>query len=100
MSNKKVLAITLLLAVVVGLIYAQVRPQQGRFGLTGTNMTLEFRGNNITLRDGNNILASGTFRVEGNILIYNFSGGAGAGDMTIVNATRLEDSRGTWHWLG
>jgi len=98
MVNKKVLAIAILLMVVISSValYADVRPANGVYGLTNSNLTIELRGSNITFRDGAAFLGSGTFRVEGNILIYSLTNPREAGDMLIITATRLEDSRGLW----
>jgi hypothetical protein len=98
MLNKKTWTIAVLFMVIIGSValYAQVRPENGVYGLTNSNLTIELRGSNITFRDGTTFLGSGTFRIEGNILIYSLTNPREAGDMLIVSATRLEDSRGLW----
>ena len=99
--NKKILTIALLFMVVIGSVtlYANERPRNGVYGLTGTNLTMELQGSNITFRDGTTVLGRGTFRIEGNLLIYSLTNPRAAGDMLIVSSTRLEDNRGGWNFF-
>ena len=77
----------------------QVNIQPGNFHQMGSSARMSFSGNatsgSATLHDGNVQVASGTYRVNGNILVVNWRG-HGTDEFLIVSPTELRDSIGTW----
>jgi len=95
----KKISLLLLFVFVISTVIAFADIQPGNFHQMGTSARMQLSGNatsgNITLYDGNTRLASGTYRVDGDLLVINWTG-HGTDYFHIVSRTELRESNGTW----
>jgi hypothetical protein len=92
-------SLLLLFVFVIGTAIAFANIQPGNFHQMGTSARMQLSGSatngNITLFDGNTRVASGTYRVDGDLLVVNFTG-HGTDYFHIVSRTELQCNFGTW----
>ncbi|MCL2802020.1 MAG: hypothetical protein FWD28_09715 [Treponema sp.] len=89
----------LLFVFIIGIVSTFANIQPGSFHQMGNTGRMEFTGTatrgNVALYEGNTLIASGTYQVNGDRLVVHFRG-HGTDEFLIVSRTELRDSINTW----